>query len=308
MIESGSHLPGISAADFGLPPHTALRFERPAAPLRRHLTSYAVLDSDPDRWPGTVEWMLPGWAQIWIVMAEAPVRVKLGARDYARLPTAVLYGVTSRAMPVTAQGGVTVGIDVSPLGWARLFKAPAERLRDQITPLGAVMKAGLVASLASALAASDRAGEVKGVLDAFFTQHLGRPHRDEAMIAEIMALIADHGVSDLGAAAAARGIDERTVRRLSKRYFGFAPKTLMMRTRFLRALVPLIEQGSAADHARIPQGYYDRSHFLRDARRYLGMTPRQFIAHPSPYRDAAMRARTLVIGAPIAALDGVADE
>ncbi len=308
MIESGSHVPGISAADFGLPPHTALRYERPAAPLRRHLTSYAVLDSDPGKWPGTVEWMLPGWAQIWIVMAEAPVKVKLGAKDFARLPAAVLYGVTSRAMPVTAQGGVTVGIDVSPLGWARLFKTPAERLRDQVTPLGAVMKPALAARLASALAASDRAGEVKEVLDAFFTQHMAQPHRDEAMIADIMGLIADHDVSDLTAAAAARGIDQRTVRRLSKRYFGFPPKTLMMRTRFLRALMPLLEQGSAADHARVPRGYFDRSHFLRDARSYLGMTPRQFIAQPSPYRDAAMRARKLVIGAPIAALDDVTDD
>ncbi|MEG3143432.1 helix-turn-helix domain-containing protein [Sphingomonas sp. RT2P30] len=308
MIESGSDAPGISAADFGLPPHTALRYERPVAALRRHLTSYAVFDSAPGQWPGTVEWMLPAWAQIWIVMADGPVRVKLGAKDFAPLPATVLYGVTSRAMPVTAQGGVTIGIDVSPLGWARLFRVPAERLRDQVTSLGAVMKPAVAARLASALAASDRAREVKEVLDGFFTRQMAQPHRDEAMIAEIMALIADHDISDLTAAAEARGIDQRSVRRLSKRYFGFPPKTLMMRTRFLRALVPLLEHGNAADHALIPPGYYDRSHFLRDARRYLGMTPRQFIARPSPYRDAAMRARKLVIGAPIAALDDVADE
>lgn len=303
MIESGTHTPGVSAADFGLPAHTALRYERPAPALDRYLTSYAVLDSEPGQWPGSVEWMLPGWAQIWIVMTAAPISVKIGRRDYDPLPAAVLYGVTSRAMPVMAQGGVTVCVDISPLGWARLFRLSAEKLRDQVTPLDAVMKPALVAELASALARSDLALDVKGILDAFFARHMAVPHPDEAMIAQIMALIADDEVADLTAAADLRGIDQRTVRRLSKRYFGFPPKTLMMRTRFIRTFLPLLAQGSAADHAAVPRGYHDRSHFLRDAGRFLGMTPRRFIAHPSPYRDAALRARRLVIGRPTPSVD-----
>lgn len=304
MIESGTHTPGVSAADFGLPPHTALRYERPAPALERYVPGYAVLDSEPGQWPGSVEWMLPGWAQIWIVMTTAPITVKIGRRDYDPLPAAVLYGVTSRAMPVTAQGGVTIGIDVSPLGWARLFRLSAEKLRDQVTPLGAVMKPALVAEVTSALAQSDLALDVKGILDAFFARHMGEPHPDEAMIAQIMALIADDEVADLTAAADMRGIDQRTVRRLSKRYFGFPPKTLMMRTRFIRTFLPLLAQGREADHATVPRGYHDRSHFLRDATRFLGMTPRRFIAHESPYRDAALRARRLVIGKPTPSLDG----
>jgi AraC-like DNA-binding protein len=303
MIESGTHTPGVSPDDFGLPAHTALRYERPAPALCRHLTSYAVLDSEPGRWPGSVEWMLPGWAQIWIIMTRAPISVTIGRREYDPLPAAVLYGVTSRAMPVMAQGGVTIGIDVSPLGWARLFRLSAEKLRDQVTPLGAVMKPALVAELASALAQSDRARDVKGVLDTFFAKHMAVPHPDEAMIAQIMALIADDEIADLAAAADARGIDQRTVRRLSKRYFGFPPKLLMMRTRFIRTFLPLLAQGSRADHGAVPRGYHDRSHFLRDARRFLGMTPRRFIAHNSPYRDAALRARRLVIGSATPSFD-----
>lgn len=303
MIASGTHTPGVSADDFGLPAHTALRYERPAPALCRHLTSYAVLDSEPGQWPGSVEWMLPGWAQIWIIMTGAPISVKIGRRDYDPLPAAVLYGVTSRAMPVTAQGGVTIGIDVSPLGWARLFRLSAEKLRDQVTPLEAVMKPALVTELASALAQSDRALDVKGILDAFFANHMAVPHPDEAMIAQIMALIADDEVADLTAAADAHGIDQRTVRRLSKRYFGFPPKMLMMRTRFIRTFLPLLAQGSEADHGAVPRRYHDRSHFLRDARRFLGMTPRRFIALDSPYRDAALRARRLVIGSATPSVD-----
>jgi len=303
MIESGSLTPGISASDFALPPGTALRYERPAAALRDYLTSYAVLDSVvEDRWQGT-EWMLPGWAQIWIVMTPQPIRVRIGNRAYEPLPTALLYGVTSRAMPVSARGGVTIGIDVSPLGWARLFSSSAETLRDRLVPLATVLPVDLVGALSSAVAKSDQSLQVKGVLDEIFIRHLARPNSDEPKIRRLWRAIAQDDVADLTAAAEMHGINPRTASRLSKQYFGFPPKLLLMRSRFIRALLPLLDGGPGADHGATPEGYHDRSHFLRDSRRFLGMTPRQFVAHPSPYAAAARRARKLVVGTPISSLD-----
>lgn len=305
LIESGSHAPGVAGADFGLPGGTALRYERPLEAIRPYVPSYAVLDSNAE-WQGSVEWMLPGWAQIWIVMAAGPVSLNIRNRTYDSLPSAVLFGVNSRAIPVRASGGVTIAIDVSPLGWARLFTGAAEDYRDQATPLQAAMCPNLVAELTLSLARSDRALEVKDVLDRFFAPLLTRPHRDDALVAQIMALVADTKMVDLVSAAAAQGIAPHTMRRLSKRYFGFPPKLLMTRTRFIRAMMPLLEAGADADHGAIPQGYYDRSHFIRDAKRFLGMTPRQYIAQPTPYADASRLARQMVIGAPVPALDAFA--
>jgi AraC-like DNA-binding protein len=303
MIESGSLTPGISAGDFGLPPGTALRYESPAAGLREFLTGYAVLDSVvTDDWHGT-EWMLPGWAQIWIVMTPEPITVRIGNRAYEPIPAALLYGVTSRAMPVRARGGVTVCIDVSPMGWARLFSRSAEDLRDQLVPLETVLPVAMVRELTSELARSDRALQVKGVLDDLFSSHMSVPNPDEPRIRRIWKAIADEGVTDLAAAASIHGIDRRTASRLSKQYFGFPPKLLTMRSRFLRALLPLLDAGPEADHEPVPKGYHDRSHFLRDARRFLGMTPRQLATYPSPYAAAARRARELVLGTPIPSLD-----
>jgi len=303
MIESGSLTPGISADAFGLPPGTALRFERPAAPLRDYLTGYAVLDSVVTKTGHGMEWMLPGWAQIWIVMTPEPITVRIGNRAYEPIPTALLYGVTSRAMPISARGGVTICIEISPLGWARLFSRSAEAVRDQLVPLESVLPGALVGELASRLARSDRALEVKGVLDDLFSRHLAAPNPDEPAIRKIWKAIADENVADLTNAASMHGINPRTASRLSKQYFGFPPKLLIMRSRFLRALLPLIEAGPAADHKAVPKGYHDRSHFLRDGRRFLGMTPRQFAAHPSPYVAATRRARSLVIGSPLPSLD-----
>lgn len=305
MIESGSHTAGISSTAFGLPTGTAIRYERPDPALEPLFPSYAVLDSDlsmldPGRPP---EWMLPGWAQIWVMLTAGPISVQIGNRSYDPLKSAVLYGVTSRAMPTKASGGTTVVVDVSPLGWARLFGPAAEGLRDQITPLSDVLPAGWVADLVEALQASDHALDVKGILDDFLLSHLPQPNRDEPIIAKVMTLLVDDNTMDLTLAAEAAGINARSLRRLSKRYFGFPPKLLMMRSRMIRAVVAkLLDRDQDAENT-LPRFYHDMSHFNRDGRRFLGMTPRRFQAMAVPYLRAALRARELVIGVTTPALD-----
>lgn len=301
LIPSGSLTAGVASADFRLPPNTALRYERPHPTINRHVTAYIVMDSVLGEAAGE-EWMLPTWSQIWIAMTAEAINVSIGNRRYAPLPPAMLYGVTSRAMPVSARGGVTIGIELSPLGWARLVGRSAETMRDQITPLETVTPPGLVGRLTQALQASDLALGVKQALDDVFLQDLATPHPDEPKIEQVLRLIHDETVVDLAAAAAAHDIDAFSASRIARSYFGFPAKILMMRTRFLRGFVPLIDSDDATGGIT-PPGYYDQSHFIRDGKRFLGMTPRQFIARKTPYAAAARRARRLVIGEPLAPLD-----
>jgi hypothetical protein len=69
-----------------------------------------------------------------------------------------------------------------------------------------------------------------------------------------------------------------------------------MRTRFLRALTAMLLSPVGPDFGVIPAGYHDISHFIRDANRFLGLTPRRFLAIDMPYTRAVLRARTLVMG------------
>ena len=304
LIRSGSHTPGISADDFGLPPGTAIRYERPDSGLAALLPGYAVLDSDDAIWRAKPTWMLPSWAQIWFVLTEGAITVSIGKRRYDPLASTILYGVTSRAMPVVAHGGVTVMVEVSPLGWARLIRPSAETLRDRITPLSEVMPAEQVREIATALHGSDRDLAVKGLLDEAFLRHLPPPNPVAPMVAAIMELLADEEARDLPSAARALGISSPTLLRLSKRYFGFTPKLLMMRARFLRAVRLMLTSPEQVDAGWIPPGYHNVPHLLRDADRFLGMTPRRFVAMDMPYLLAAIRARALVLEGPVIATGG----
>jgi AraC-like DNA-binding protein len=305
VIESGSHAPGICAADFDLPPGTALRIERAAAPLRPIFSSYAVLDSDAALQSGATNWLLPRWAMIWIGLAAKPLDIAVGNRRYPKLGPAMLFGVTSRAMPAATYGGVSVVIDIGPLAWARLFAPSAETLRDSITPLAGLVPPGWSEDLAMRVARSDRGADIKFVLDEFFLERMPPPHPDEPLLARIMALLTDEHTHDLSNAAEQVGIDRRLLLPLTKRYFGFPPKLLSMRTRFLRALTGMLVDRGTPDFTAIPVGYHDKSHFLRDANRFLGMTPRRFLALDLPYTRAVLRARLLVMGFATSSLDGV---
>ena len=293
MIESGSLTPGVSADDFGLPPGTALRIELPAPALRPFLTHYHVLDSDPAVWDGAVSWALPSWPIVRFTF-DAPMAMRLGNRVYDPPPEAALYGFTSKAREVRTRGGVTVGAGLTPLAWARLFDVRAERLRDQVVPLAEVLPTHEVEAVVARLAASDLGPAVAGILDGFFAPRLARPSGAEAAIRRLMAVVADDDIHDITAASEHAGLSPTALRRLSTRYFGFPPKTLLVQERFMRSLRRIMLAGGRPDYSQIAPTYFDKSHFLRDAGRFLGMTPRRFLSLDHAYVDAVMRAQALV--------------
>lgn len=303
MIPSGSLIPGIDPARFGLPPGTAIRYERPAAGLDALVASYAVLDSDPTVFKGPYSWVLPGWARLWIVLTDGRITVRTRNRQPKALGTAMLFGSTSCAMPATTNGGVSIVVDLTPAGWARWVDQPADVLRDQVMPLDRFWAAGRANDLVARLHASDRSERVKPVLDDLLLSALPPPHRDEAILADITALLAGERSPTAADAAAALGVSSSVLLRLTNQHFGYPIKVLVRRTRFLRILTDMMIADKQPDFGATPPGYNNVPHFLRDAKEFLGMTPRRFLAMPMPYLRAALKARTLVIGAPLPLLD-----
>lgn len=304
MIESGSHVVGVSPDAFGLPAGTALRCERPAPALTAMFPSYAVLDSDPEVRQGAGSWILPSAAQIWIGLEAGPISVQVRNRRYAALGSAMLFGPTSSAMPVMSRGGVTVVLDVSPVGWARLFATSAADVRDRIEPLDAHLSRPWGDMLIERLHACDRGGDVKSVLDRFFAEHLPGPTGSEALVGRVAQALFE-SETDVARLPAELGIGDRALLRLCNRYFGFGPKLLQRRIRFLRAFTAMLATNEQVDFSAVPPGYHDVPHFLRDAAQFLGMTPRQFIAMPILYLRAVLRARMLVANAPVSSLDRI---
>ncbi|WP_434355580.1 helix-turn-helix domain-containing protein [Parasalinivibrio latis] len=73
--------------------------------------------------------------------------------------------------------------------------------------------------------------------------------------------------------AAASGISERQLRRLSHLYTGLSPKSLQRIFRFQQTLARMHR---CNDPAAWSTYYYDQSHFIREFRAFTGMTPLAF--------------------------------
>ena len=98
------------------------------------------------------------------------------------------------------------------------------------------------------------------------------------------------------------GISARSLERLSLRAFGFSPKLLLRRQRFLRSLAQFMLDPSLKWISTLDWHYVDQAHFVRDFQRFMTMRPSQYAAQDHPVLRSAARARAVATGVAVQAL------
>lgn len=241
----------------------------------------------------------PGWANVRFSVDAEPWQVRLGRRSFVQVPDAALFGPSSHAGYVESGSGMLVGAGITPLGWARLFRDDASAFADRVTPLERVMgpdAARLAAELGSG-------GAPAAIFDAFFLGRLAQAQPEAPQVAALFAALGDAGIETVSALGERLGVSLRTVSRVSRSAFGFTPKLLLRRARFMRALTAALTLGRGRwSEALGPAGYYDQSHFLKDCRLFLGCSLGAFAAYPKPLAELSIRLRDQALGAPVQAL------
>ncbi len=144
-------------------------------------------------------------------------------------------------------------------------------------------------------------GPLGAVLDELHDALLTRPW------AEVPALF-DERFGTLAASAPpadpqiSLGMTERTLSRLCQRVFGFAPKRLLRRQRFLRTLADIGDRLDQPLATLLDGGYFDQSHFNREFRAYMGMTPLAYFHSPRQMMRRAATERLRTAGAMVQGL------
>jgi len=278
----------------------AVRFVQPAPELRRFISGYHYYAIGLA--PGAVhnDLFYPAWGNIRFYSRDADWRIMIGERTFDPVPHAALFGPTSRASVSRSTSGTLIGAGLTPLGWARFVRARAADHADRIAPLGDVMNGA--DDLAAAIHDAADADAAAAVMDAFFLARLGKAGRSDARIEAMHRLLADAPPITVDAAAADLAMHPRAFLRLALSAFGFRPKLLLRRARFVRTLTRLAEQGDGNWVNVLDLGYHDQSHFIRDAHEFLGMAPGDFLRMPRPINAASTRLRRAMLGAPAQAL------
>ncbi len=248
------------------------------------------------------DWLPPEWANLRVGRGEV-YEAAVGRTPMRQVPAAVLSGPTSRVTRLRIAGGTFWGVGLLPLGWAKFIGAPASDFADQFTdaaghPALAPLQS-LIELLADAPADMDR---TLAFLNATFRGLLVKPLREHETIVRTHEAILSHRFTTVGALADHLGTCTRTLERFARRHFGFAPKLLLQRQRFLRSLAKFMVDPSMKWIDSLDSHYHDQAQFVREFKHFMLMRPGEYAAMAHPIAMTAVRARRMALGDPMQVL------
>ena len=280
------------------------QFFQPPEQLRRYFTTFYCIETELPDGGEVADYLHPEWANLRFVQGAVATAE---SRDGTRLtsPSFFATGPSRRAVRFTVGPSWRLwGIGFLPLGWARYMSTAACELADAVVD-GAEHPAfaGFTALAKDLFGPSpDPEAELERISHFFLERDVG-PIPDEARIVSIHTALVDPAVTTVCELVARVNASQRTVERTCERYFGFSPKVMLRRQRFLRSLAHYAADPTLKWIGALDEQYYDQAQFVRDFKEFMGMSPRQYAALDKPILSAVMRARAQLGGKAVQALD-----
>jgi AraC-like DNA-binding protein len=285
----------------------AVRFFMPSAELRPYISTYYLTEVSIHEGQLIRDWLHPEWANLRFAFNDH-WEAGIGDAPLRRTPHFNAAGPTCHATQFVTGPMRAWGVGLLPLGWARLIQADAAGFADRFVDGTDESAFAALAPLLGQIfgAQPDPAGEAARI-DAFLLGLLAqRPeHEDEAKIRAAHGALLDTEIGAVGDLAERLAISPRSLERLSLKAFGFSPKLLLRRQRFLRSLAQFMLDPSLTWISTLDFHYVDQAHFVRDFRRFMGMSPSEYALLDKPVMRAAARARAEAAGAAVQALHPV---
>lgn len=276
--------------------HGPVGYWAPPAGLTGYITAFHRFRV-PDVPGGYRDILLPSPATIRIALHDgARWSTRIGNRVFDNVPDLAFMGPTSQAGQVAVEGsGTLIGVGLRPAGWAQLFGGDLSRHANRVVPLAMLDGGG--EALRDALAAAEAAGDTPvAAFAAWLETRLQRRPPADPRVALLTQLLDDPATTRIEAVAEALETTPRALTTLTRATFGFTPKVLLRRNRFLRALSAILIDPASGAEALEAAGYWDRSHFLRDSHLFLGCSVRDFVRQRGPMNQLAIQRRVDALG------------
>jgi hypothetical protein len=283
-----------------------VRFLSPAEPLRRYFTSFYFAEITPAAGGTVVDYLQPEWANLRFFSGSLP---HAETRDGMRVTGAPFTATGPSCQAVRFEVGATRlwGVGFLPLGWAKFVRAEAAQLANTVADGDAHPAFASFRAIARDLFGPGRDIEAEAArIGAHFLARIDEPLPDEERILAIHEALIDPEVVSVAVLVERTGGTPRTIERICRRAFGFTPKLLLRRQRFMRSLAQFMLDPSIRWSGAMDGSYYDQAQFVRDCKQFLGMTPRQYAVLDKPILAGVMRERARIAGAAVQTLDGPA--
>ena len=274
-----------------------VRFQLPHPGLRDLVTAYVVVES-----PGPLtDHLHPEWVNIRFILSGSwEIEDPAGAALVPGLP-ATMFGPTDRARLFSSSAGALLGVGLTPVGWMRLIGGDASAIANRVVPLDNALGVPGEALAESLRACEDDTGRF-ALLDRLLLRRARVARRREAVATRVHDALVSGSACEVRDFAELVGISQSALHRLCLRVFGFTPKRLLRRQRFLRTLGAVRDAPDRPLTELMDPAYYDQAHFNRDFKQYMGTTPLAYFSSPRELMRRAAEERRRVIGAPVQGL------
>ncbi len=277
-----------------------VNFILPASPLQRYLSTYYFLDTGTDS-SEQEDFLYPEWAAVRFNMRGAATGNIVGLEPL-NIPADSITGPTGKAALVRFRNVRIVGLGLLPLGWYRVVGCPADRWANRVAAVEDAPEFSLLARLRREIEGVEDPEQMAALFDHLLLQVITSPDPLEADIECIHQAIANPDISNVGELSEATAISTQRLERLSRRIFGFPPKLLLRRQRFLRTLATAMAHPELKWSDALDRHYYDQAHFNREFHQFMGMSPGQYLAMPRLISIASNRTRAQIVGQLLQAL------
>lgn len=278
-------------------------FIMPAQSLLRYVSTYYFFRIDTGDKDEQEDLLHPEWGSAHFTLSGSS-RGNIVTEPLLPTPIANVTGPTGKASRIFCSSMFLVGIGILPLGWYRLIKAPADRWANRVGDLEEVPEFSLFREIWQQMQGLTDPEEMAALFDGMLIRAINGPDPLENDIESIHSALANPDISSVADLSDATGIGQQRLERLCRRVFGFPPKRLLRRQRFLRTLGNIMLDPDLKWSAALDDHYFDQAHFNRDFQEFMGMAPRQYLAMPRPISIPATLARASQVGHPLQALQG----
>ncbi len=266
------------------------------------MTEVTVPDGGPNGGRVT-DHLHPEWANLRVFSGDFPDS-QLPGQPVLPGSLANFTGPTSLALKFMVGTSRIWGIGILPLGWARFIGQPAKDHADAIYPAA---DQGFLTHLQPLITslfgpAPDEDAELARINSFFLSALAAGPNEDDQRIIACHTALLDPEIATVADMAEAARLPAHTLERVCRRHFGFTPRLLLRRQRFMRSLVQYLLDPSLHWIGAIDSHYHDQAQFVRDFHRFMGMSPSEYAATPKPILTEVMRARHEFMGSAVQAL------
>lgn len=248
------------------------------------------------------DWLPPEEANLRTGEAEI-YQAAIGSDPMIDVPPAVLSGPTDRVTRLRIAGGTFWGIGVTPAGWTRYLTIPVNLMANRFCDIGETAAHPVLSAMLDGLRqdGDDIEAAVERI-NSTFRALTAPPPAAEATIQSVHLALLSEDASSVADLADLAAMKPRTFERFCTRHFGFAPRILLRRQRFLRSLGKYMLDPSMRWIRSLDTHYWDQAHFIRDFRATMNMTPSEFAALPHPITLAAVSVTNANAGVAMQAL------